>query len=95
MAKRNRKQIELVFPKPTIEEAEEEDEFIRKSPAGDILYKFVASIDEVAGWFKQYQVDSIELSISGAVETGGALKLIVSAKGEAGLKVTLKPKPHT
>jgi hypothetical protein len=26
------------------------------------------------------------------IETGGALKLVVSAKGEGGMKVVLKPK---
>jgi hypothetical protein len=31
------------------------------------------SMDEVTNWFHQYQVDSIELSISGAIETGGIL----------------------
>jgi hypothetical protein len=50
-------------------------------------------MDEITNWFSKYQVDSIELSISGAIETGGMLKLIISAKGEGGLKVTLKPKP--
>jgi hypothetical protein len=49
-------------------------------------------MDEVTNWFSQYQVDTIELSISGAIETGGMLKLVVSAKGEGGLKVTLKPR---
>jgi len=49
-------------------------------------------MDEVTNWFDKYHVESIELSISGAMETGGIIKLIVSAKGEGGLRVTLKPK---
>ncbi len=54
--------------------------------------EFAASISEIELWFKQFQIDSIELWISGAVESGGVVKLFVSAKGEGGLKVTLKPR---
>jgi len=50
-------------------------------------------MDAIAGWFKQYQVESIELWISGLIESGGVTKLVVSAKGEGGMKVLLKPKP--
>jgi hypothetical protein len=49
----------------------------------------------ITDWFKQYQVETIELWISGMMETGGVTKLVVSAKGEGGLKVVLKPKTHT
>ena len=42
--------------------------------------------------FKDFQIDSVELWISGGVETGQVLSLFVSAKGEGGMKVTLKPK---
>lgn len=50
-------------------------------------------MDAIANWFKQYQVESIELWISGLIESGGVTKLVVSAKGEGGMKVILKPKP--
>ena len=50
-------------------------------------------MDAIADWFKQYQVESIELWISGLIETGGITKLVVSAKGEGGMRVMLKPKP--
>ena len=49
-------------------------------------------MDEVTDWFKSYQVESIEMWISGVVESGGVTKLLVSAKGEGGMKVILKPK---
>jgi hypothetical protein len=49
-------------------------------------------MDSIADWFKQYQVESIELWISGLIETGGITKLVVSAKGEGGMRVMLKPK---
>jgi hypothetical protein len=41
-------------------------------------------MDAIADWFKQYQVESIELWISGLIEAGGITKLVVSAKGEGG-----------
>jgi hypothetical protein len=85
----NNKKIELAFPKYE----EQDEEYVSKGRGEDLIRYLSTSMDEVANWFKQYQVDSIELSISGAIETGSIVKLIVSAKGEGGLKVTLKPKP--
>ena len=49
-------------------------------------------MDAIADWFKQYQVESIELWIRGLIETGGITKLVMSAKGEGGMRVMLKPK---
>jgi hypothetical protein len=91
MAERERKnkKVELAFPKYE----EEDQEYISKGKGEDLIKYLSTSMDEVANWFNQYQVDTIELSISGAIETEGMLKLIVSAKGEGGLKVTLKPRP--
>ena len=43
----------------------------------------------------QYQVESIELWISGLIESGGALKLVVSAMGEGGIRDVLKPQIPT
>jgi hypothetical protein len=48
-------------------------------------------MEAIADWFKQYQVESIELWIIGMMETGGITKLVVSAKGEGGMRVVLKP----
>jgi hypothetical protein len=72
---------------------EDNGEYITKGRNENPLKLFYASIDEVTEWFKQYQVESIELWISGMIETGGVTRLIVSAKGEGGLRVMLKPKP--
>jgi hypothetical protein len=85
----NNKKVELAFPKYE----EQDEQYISKGKGEDLIKYLSTSMDEVTNWFNQYQVDSIELSISGAIETGNMLKLIVSAKGEGGLKVTLKPKP--
>lgn len=81
--------VELVFPESGLED---DDKWIKKGPTGEMLRRFSASIDDITSWFKQYQVDTIEVWISGIVETEGIIKLAVSAKGEGGLKLTLKPK---
>ena len=81
--------IELAFPKY---EQEENDQYISKGGTGEGLVKHLStSMDSIADWFKQYQVESIELWISGIMETGGITKLVVSAKGEGGMRVILKP----
>jgi hypothetical protein len=85
----NRNKIELVFPKY---EQEEDSEFISKGRGEDLVKHLSTSMDSIADWFKQYQVESIELWISGMMETGGITKLVVSAKGEGGMRVMLKPK---
>jgi hypothetical protein len=54
--------------------------------------RFAVTLDKITDRFRQYQVDSIELWISGVIQTGAIMKLIVSAKGEGGMKVVLKPK---
>ena len=82
--------IELAFPKY---EVKEDSEFISKGGTGEGLVKHLStSMDSIADWFKQYQVESIELWISGMMETGGITKLVVSAKGEGGMRVMLKPR---
>jgi hypothetical protein len=87
------RKIELAFQKIEVED-NDNGEVISKGPTGELLSLFSASMDEVTEWFKSYQVESIEMWISGVIESGGITKLVVSAKGEGGMKVVLKPK-HT
>jgi hypothetical protein len=77
--------IELALPKF---ESEED----AKGIVDEVGERFAVTLDKITDWFRQYQVDSIELWISGVIETGTIMKLIVSAKGEGGMKVVLKPK---
>ncbi len=58
----------------------------------DLVERFDVSIDKLEQWFKRFSIESIEIHISGVVETSGLTKLIVSAKAEGGIKVVLKPK---
>jgi hypothetical protein len=85
----NSKKIELVFPESDLGS---ENRTSRRGPAGKMLQKFVTGIDDIATWFNKYEIQSMELWISGGIETEEILKLAVSAKGEGGLKVILKPK---
>jgi hypothetical protein len=85
----NENKIELAFPKY---DQEEDDQYISKGPGEGLVKHLSTSMDAIADWFKQYQVESIELWISGLIESGGITKLVVSAKGEGGMRVTLKPK---
>lgn len=78
------KTIELALPKFDSEEG--------AKGIDDVWERFPVTIDKITDWFKQYQVDSIELWISGVLETGTITRLVVSAKGEGGMKVVLKPK---
>ena len=87
----SKNQIELAFPKVKLED--DDNKFISKGGGTkELISFFSASMDEVNNWFKNYQVESIEMWISGVLETGGIIKLLVSAKGEGGMKVVLKPK---
>ena len=70
----NERKIELAFPK--YEQEEENDQYISKGGTGEGLVKHLStSIDAISDWFKQYQVESIELWISGMMETGGITSL--------------------
>ena len=71
---------------------EEEDEYISKGPGKGLVKHLSTSMDTITDWFKQYQVESIELWISG-METGVITKLVISAKGEDGIRIMLRPKP--
>ena len=46
----------------------------------DVWERFPTTIDKIIGWFRQYQVDSIELWISGVMETGGITRLVCQCK---------------
>jgi len=93
---KSKNKIELAFQKLKVDENDDDDDYISKGPGeggrGGILQRFSASVEEVTDWFKDYHVDTIELWISGVIETGGITRLVVSAKGEGGLRVVLKPK---
>jgi hypothetical protein len=54
--------------------------------------KFIITLKELAKAFTDFEIDSIELSLEGGVETGKVLNLFVKATGNAGCTVKLKPK---
>ena len=79
------RKVLLVFPGST--ESEPMRGYGEKMVEG-----FAASTKEIASWFKDFDVHSITITLGGAVETGGVLKLIVGAHGEGGVSVVLRPK---
>jgi hypothetical protein len=52
---------------------------------------FVTKVGDIKKWFKGYRVESIELSIEGAIKDGNITKLFVSFDGKTGCKITLRP----
>lgn len=52
-------------------------------------------LEEMVRGFEGYEVETIELNVVGAVETGGLLQFIVAGKAEAGMTVTLKKKGNS
>jgi hypothetical protein len=49
------------------------------------------SMDKLIAPFKNFLVAEIELTINGAVETNGLLRLAITAKGQGEVRVLLKP----
>jgi hypothetical protein len=68
---------------------------VMRGPIGDTMKELTVGLEEVSSWFKDFDIDSIEVSITAGVETAGLTKLFLSAKGEGGLTVTLRPKKRT
>ena len=83
------KRIELIFPET---KSSDQIKYTERGLNEKIFHSFSMSLDEITNWFERYDIESIELWVSGGIETGGILRLAVSAKGEGGLKLTLKPR---
>ena len=56
------------------------------------MKEFSAKVDEIKNWFRNYEIEGIELWIQGAIKDGQLLKLLISFEGSGGVKVTLKPR---
>ena len=61
---------------------------------GGVTEEVAVRVHEIADWFKDFEIDQIEVSISGCVQSGSVLKLLVDAQGQGGVTVTLKPKKN-
>lgn len=79
--------VKLVFAEP----AEGTPERQYNDAARDEIQPVEVDLDRLIDSFKGFKIDTIELSCSGAIESGGLTQLFVSAKGEAGVTVILKP----
>jgi len=87
--KSDNKRVELVFPRPK----REMDVYLPKTKGEEFFQIF--STDQVAEWFSQYELDSMELKIENIIDSPETTKLLVGSKGDNGLRVVLKPKPKT
>jgi hypothetical protein len=79
------RKVQLVFPRSTDGEP-------MRGYGDKMVEGFATSAKEIAKWFKDFQVESITITLGGVVETGGVLRLIVSTRGEGWVSLILKPK---
>ena len=82
-----KKEIQLVFQPSTFV-----PELRTTGSAKGLGEKFVATLEELVGWFKDFRIDSIELWLEGGAKEGNLTKLFISFEGKGGCKVTLKPR---
>ena len=59
---------------------------------GNEINFMVVSLKKIIESLKDYKIDQVELSVSAAAESGEVTKLLVSGKGEGGIKIILKPR---
>jgi hypothetical protein len=79
-------EVSLSFlPSPRVEQG------LQKVGVREDLMEFVTKVSDLKKWFKGYKVETIELTIEGAVKDGNITKLFVSFEGKGGCKITLKP----
>ncbi len=83
------------LPQDAFSKGGSKDSRIAYTPAelGNTPKYFVTELDSLINAFKEFKVDQIELWVQVAAESGGVLRLVASAKGEAGMRIVLKPKP--
>ena len=86
----NKRRVDLAFP--MYEQAGDDNRYISKKGKDEELIMYLsANINDIPDWFKQYQVESIELWINGLSKLAGNT-IGSECKGEGGLRVVLKPR---
>lgn len=68
------------------------DVSIADTSSGKYLEFLPDELTELVNSFNGFELDTIELHVTGALDSGGATKLFVDFSGEAGMKFTLKKK---
>lgn len=81
----------IVLMMPRIKEEQKEPEF---SPSGGNILSdsFPISVDQIKDLvkgFTDFNLDTIELHVTGVAETNGVTKLFIGLSGEAGVKLVL------
>jgi hypothetical protein len=78
MTTRNKK-VELVFARSK----SNMDMYLPKVKE-EFFQIFSTDVDEVGEWFKQYDIDSMELKIGSVIDTAETTRLLIGFKGENG-----------
>ena len=84
---------EVVLMMPLIKEEKEESVYYPSSGSGVLETVFPISIEQIKGiaeGFNGYNLDTIELHVTGVAETDGITKFFIGLSGEAGVKLVLK-----
>jgi hypothetical protein len=90
-SKSENKRIELVFPRLK----REMDVYLPKVKGEDFFQSFSVDAHNIAQWFNQYEMDSIELKIESIINSPETetTKIILGSKGKnSGLTIVLEPK---
>jgi multidrug efflux pump subunit AcrB len=91
-SKSENKSIELVFPRPK----REMDVYLPKVKGVGFFQLFSVDVQDIAKWFNEYEMDSMELKIESIINSPETetTKIILGSKGEnnSALAVILKPK---
>src|ERR1051325_4420160 len=84
------KRIELVFPRPK----REMDVYLPKVKGEDFFQSFSVDVHDIAQWFNEYEMDSMELKIESIINSPEDTKIILGSKAEnnSGLTIVLRPK---
>ena len=80
-------EVELLFSPPPQRRRD-----IQEAGFGDLFKPNPVKLSKLKEWFKDYEINKIELWLEGTASTGGLIQLLVSLEGTGGCKVTLKPK---
>ncbi|MGH2317548.1 hypothetical protein ACRC6Q_07235 [Planococcus sp. SE5232] len=87
---------ELMFYLPVIEEDEKEEGKFHLESA-NFKKAFPVSLDKIQELVKDmtdYNLDTIELHVTGIVKSGPVTELFIGAEGQAGMKLVLNKKKN-
>ena len=82
------KPVELIFPRPKTDM----DVYLPKVKGEEFSQVFSTDVNTIAEWFREFEIDSLELKIDSIIYSPKRTKLILGPKRNE-LTVVLKSKP--